>query len=1661
MNNYISRKSTLCAAALGATFLALLTGCQDEEFGYTAEQIKYAKAYESFFGKLPADKSWDLSSYTNHYRYGEESSNVTRANSVTPTGNQLQNSETGEYQVKNDYWTVPHKTYDWMKAALKEGKDNRYLGSPFVLQLPDNDFAIIPIFQGKSSIMSELEVKINGYQITKVWTRSENIQVKDSHAKNGITASDWTSIGYYDGYSGYDKSTMQSEYGHLSKYPSYTDEADDVRAKPIYFRAKDKIGKSDKGFMYLSLHNIDKAWASWTNWNERWDENNEWTTIGHRLTSINPQGHMLALNVPSQYRPAPSELPDICEDGTKPSQVIFVSCEDANGTGTDHDVNDVAFLIIGYPNAPTIVPTTEIIEKRYMCEDLGGTYDYDFNDIVIDCKQTQKYVVNAEPNDLENYDGDVAGDITIKDMVPDGCPVQTAKIAHLCGTIPLQVQIGSFMFPKIRNPRNNGDADGTNTDGKWSSRMDLMSDDYYLYPHAHCSKCGNDHTNPSEGERVKYGHKNLTRNTTMGWDPNEEQIIPCHTWNPDDNNITIYADWGYYKEMYTATSVTSEKEVKHNNPFPENTQDFADFANGKKFPVEFPKTGEYPYIIATDQDVPWMNEGEHIPEGWVHGDMTARVDAGSKHDLIGNSFYMENYGHGDHWEGYIWSGDVTGLAGSTGVTFAKPSAELNAMDEAFGTLNGGHGYYLLHVYAEVPAGEMAYIGLYDPQTWKPILDSDPDGYLVKPIEERLHRTELGVDGLQCATIYLTQQQRDYILAHGLTIASLTDGVRIKKVTTARPCLYSENSTGSSRDGGFIIKIDKEKVLQGGWVLSDESVRQQDIIKEENGKELTSDEHAHNDAEKARASVPFTVHQFISGTTVTLTAIGAAIDEDHSYRVTGWTVSNTSDFTISNTSSNPLTITCNNTVGWAAPKETTVYPNFVSATNPKLKWEENPTEASKTITLAINGAVTKPYKLKATSNNLSPDSKLDQFGGNTNIVEAAFTIEDGKHVVSLTPKVVGETTFTIYQKDGSYNGTNYGVSGELKLTVKVVDQLPEANADLAKWMVFEWNGADADSYIISKPSDDDIQINLSSPVKTDGEHQIFGGTIWGHSRRYIDLPHANWLVAEVNSGNVDFNFNKKVAANPWEGDAITVNANSSYCTVIDNGTVGKKTYIIDLKALRQKYGYVHLVTIAAPWQETANVEWIRVDTQYSDVRAEWDDLIGKSNPEMDKATIDLLASDIYHWNGKDQSATVADQNGTVGTTAADAALAGGNPDSRPFTYVYYKVPITTAGMNIYGHKDSYPDYFVDLSAATVLVVTLNKENTNSIFFQFNKTGWGDNEVTRISAKDRNYCCVKEDGSTITYVVDLDKIRNEVTKTNYLHLNAITVSWGANAKAQINSIKVDAKDSQAVTDFLSSSTKYEVHAICHLTNMAEDNATFGYPTYKINSGSMFTKDGSGNYTLVTSGTINTVNKVYVTAGANITITAPTNDGYNFKWSNGSTEYSRTETINSDFITYADYSMTIAKETELLAIDNGDWTDLDYTNYTIKNPDLTGIAGSNGYGDSNVGVDNYVDLSGYTVLKLALKANESTGNPRFVFNNKGNSNLFDIVEGKQNNEYLHVNHDLEGSNNVTLYYVNLKAIKETQTDVHLNCIKVEWNNQDKVIVLYEKPKVQNKTL
>lgn len=1403
MSCFLSSHKTFLSVALSASLLAGMTSCQDEDFGYSADQIKYNKSFTDIYGKIPADKSWDLSSFAKRSN-GTSETRATRAGDGTLDLND-------EYSI-GDWWEVPSQTLSWLDRALIEGHDNTYLGSNFVLKLPQNDFAIIPIYQGRSSIHSELEIKINGYEIKSIWNKSDNILVNDhsldeAASKNlalpqnggtimssaSETGNYWHEIGYYIGWaSGENPKTIHSgktveelkamEVAYeCDKYPSYTDEAHRVLTKPIVFDHS-QIGTNNEGYMYLSLHNTGKAWAWWENgYSDRWDKNNQSTTIGHRLTSINQNNYMLALNVTGDAKPTAEQLSSINianNRSANPPQVLMIACEDANGPESDMDINDVVFLIVGYPDVPTVVPTKEVIEKRYMCEDLGGTFDYDFNDIVVDLKQVQEYEIVSTPSEIN--DPTASDNITITEMRKKGCPVQTAKVSHLCGTIPLQIQVGNYVFPKITDPTD-----------MYKTRVDLAGTGYTLDGGTNCPYCTRTRA---------HGDALLENGDAKGWNPNEERIIPNHSWDPDRNNITIWADWGYRSGDWH--EVTEAWKNKHqSNPFPENSQDFADYTNGAKVPVSFPENGQAPYIIAFDPSIPWMEEGKRIPEDWLKGSnlWVKNPATGSDReniDKVGNSFYMENYPAADG-EGCIWKDNLTGLAYGTGVSIKPGTAEFAAYQEAH-----DHSYYVMHIYTQkARSGEASRIALYLADTWKPndkddhgtpLLTTDPDDYFAQALTSRVHATynaEVGSD-FECTTIYLTKAQRDAITSRGVAVVSCTDGLVIRKITMARPCLYDgsnvlrDANNGVLVDPGFRVIINTEQYSKGR-VIADYS-------------------------ECSNGKAPFKEATFVSGTKVNLTAIAPK-----GYKLSRWEGALDTQKT-----DNPIELS--HTASSASDNYVfQLYPVWAEAVDPELKFSNNAKEI--TLTLAINGAAVNPYPLTATSLNMT--TELGTFGVNNSLIDVAPSINNGNHVLSITPKAVGETEFIVYQPDGSHGGTGYGVSEELKVKVKVVDQIPNVSSQtrLGSWAMFQWHGTDANAYIVDNV---DGAVHYDGDITTDGSHQIFSGNEYGNCYRYVDLPHAKWLVAEVNSGNIEFKFNTQLRndGNEIEGSSVTVDANSKdYCQVIDNGPeAGKKYYVINVEALRNKYGYVHLNSVRALWQQTANVAWIKADNDYSEIRGAWNTLKGK----ISSATIDLTKNDLYSWSGP----------------SGDATSDGSRPTNRDIYWKNSDSPTSAQGEKLIG--DAWTNYgvYINLSQATVIVATV-PNNTCEIAFVFNQqVGTGDNAgyngskiEVRPNNEYRDYCAVVADGSNYKYVIDADGLKNKLG-VGYLHLNYIYVPWMTQSSyaSYIVSLKTDAYNAPNPDSAKIAALKASVSAEPSPTKTYEGNGNWITPQLNTETG-----------------------------------------------------------------------------------------------------------------------------------------------------------------------------------------------------------------------------------
>lgn len=1184
-HSFLSHKSLL-SVALSASLLAGMTSCQDEDFGYSADQIKYAKNFVDLYGEIPADKSWDLSSFAGWVDVCDNTS-ATRAGggSSGPTRGPLEKDT--HYLIATDYFQVKQNLLKWMNDQLKEGYDNRYLGSSFVLRIPDNDFAIIPIFQGSSSIMSELEVKINDYQITKVWTKSENVQAQ----RNG--SSTWEDVKYFSGSETWDKveaekcswpeggSGLHHKGDHTAgeayyrpKYPYHpasTIGDDAVRSKPILFKRDQILTARDmNSYFYLSLRNIAKqpepqgiyghgGWGKGDDGNDHWfqecyqfsgtwsdteknylvtspwDSNNTWTTVGDRLTSINPGGYMLALNVAPEALPSASDMRGVLgiTDNTKVPQCIIVGCEDANGADSDHDNNDIVFLIVGYPNAPQIVPTTEVIRKRYMCEDLGGTDDFDFNDVVIDMTQTRKiniaYSGDVSENSFFNTGDDITSDssVEIEGMTQSEEIVQTAKLVHVCGTLPLQVRVGDYFFPPITDPTN-----------EYQTRTELKAAGYW--------------------KSEKNGHNIPTRGTVRenGWNPNEEKILTSDTrrqsgdalWNPNANNVKVYVDWTNW----------NDSGIKNSNEFKLSEEEnlYVDFGQNMKV-VSFPNPGQVPYIIATDQTTPWMAEREHIPNSWMRtGDFSTNhndKNPETQKPIIqgpGSNTYYENYGT-DISEAVLWKGSMKGAMNRTVVDLSSETSKAG-IDEAKGKFfnilkvyTGGE----VHVSGETYEKGRFSVCYKDGDEWKSIFDgtTNPDYFI----------QDQTTAGGHVNSIMISEADLTKLITKGMGIVSRTNGLEITKVTMYRvwdPTLNGGSGDYQKNVSGRILEIlesDGGTVTLGDRTFGSSSAGQGGY-------------QALYPYEVSAYSLNGTHDQLGYTSQVVLTAHAA---KEHAFDK--WSDGSTD---------NPRTLTIASGTG-----NQTIKAIFKGATDPEFKFKyRSGTETSMTVRSG------QTYTISLSSKNTATSYKLGSY--NTNYINVSCD----QQKITINTLAPGETSFTIYQPEGN----NYSGSDILTVKVKVYnvpENLPLSGDMFHEWDKIAWNAAitGAGDYI-------DKTGTPVSTVESDYFPEVVIGSRYNSYNNYCyaDLNQSNYLVINMNTGagvpHLWFNHHGTV---PTCTDDINFPANSSdYSVTIENND-NTVTYLVDLKEVRSRnggYSILSSITTESGEGKSTNIKSVYLD-----------------------------------------------------------------------------------------------------------------------------------------------------------------------------------------------------------------------------------------------------------------------------------------------------------------------------------------------------------------------------------------------------------------------------------------------------------------------------------
>jgi len=409
MGKLISKRVKLLATfSFFVSSVLLISSCQDYTISDNEVIVKrsFETNFKETFGEIDKNQSWDLTKtmprtakYTDISYAGTRATDAgeeyTSATTAQLSSLILERPGTGGPDGNHTGWyNVPLSTLTWMQQHLEEGENNTNEGGPFQLISPKNKFAIIPIYQGQAGLTWDLHLVDTESKIDyNLWTKSQGLNYKRRANDNWQVLDQSFNSGH----------TVNSNGHPVHSIIGQPIIIDNEQLAGEFFLYLDITGVGNTGDTYARLHSAQKS----------------------------TEGMMLTLNCP-----IPEDLDDFT--GVSDSEVMIIGCEDANLSGSDWDMNDVVFLIVGYPEIPEPV---EYFHKRYLCEDLGNTYDFDFNDIVVDVNQTSYYTIYIEDGKIKRKE-----DLDKR--------IQTATITHLCGTLPFQVTVGDYTFPVVTDPTN-------------------------------------------------------------------------------------------------------------------------------------------------------------------------------------------------------------------------------------------------------------------------------------------------------------------------------------------------------------------------------------------------------------------------------------------------------------------------------------------------------------------------------------------------------------------------------------------------------------------------------------------------------------------------------------------------------------------------------------------------------------------------------------------------------------------------------------------------------------------------------------------------------------------------------------------------------------------------------------------------------------------------------------------------------------------------------------------------------------------------------------------------------------------------------------------------------------------------------------------------------
>lgn len=585
---HLLNKTLLSSGAIASLLLSVsLVSCQDEDYGFTSEEIRAAAYDRNFiakYGEIDPEQSWDLSKYA----VGNNDAPSTRSSALN-TSCSFDADENSwlkkQIVVEDEWYYVDGSLISAFNHELGEGVNNESKGHSFDLTSTGSPFYIIPLFQGVSGLECDLHMVVdyNGKRYDKqIWDKCLNLEKQDRGSY------DWVPIGqridFWNDY-GNDDGTLKNEYEAQYKGGTYGAEA--TRSKPI----KCTIPKDATIQFYLHItkghvkcgKGTEHDWWSLSGTNSNteptWEEANlsftgvkQWSSNGKMIALT---GSSFKVSKETQDKFGKTAMIIGCEDALYGTEDALVYSNNSDYTtykvndkytdrwgnkrsiskwAGDNDMNDLVFMFIS-DDLPSLNNTDEI-QKRYLVEDLGSVVDWDFNDIVVDLYQKTK-------------NGEIVE--------------QKAVLRHKCGTTPFEVNVGDALnvFGKQQ--------------GEIQAKGNIMSVEVDL----------------------------ATKKVNGVW-----------PWDPDNNNITV--------KVYTGENPIRNDEGLADTSNSSSMHTGEDAISVAQYGMaNFPKKGEIPRIIAVDTDFEWTEESHDIEKSmWTFHTISVNFDP-TKGSVSGAGRYRE------------------------------------------------------------------------------------------------------------------------------------------------------------------------------------------------------------------------------------------------------------------------------------------------------------------------------------------------------------------------------------------------------------------------------------------------------------------------------------------------------------------------------------------------------------------------------------------------------------------------------------------------------------------------------------------------------------------------------------------------------------------------------------------------------------------------------------------------------------------------------------------------------------------------------------------------------------------------------------------------------------------------------------------------------------